>query len=261
MAVLEGNLTTWRIADGVLKTGRGREGDSQKSDITGILKNFCYFEGSNDEGERYAQIEVNLEDEDGQDVRVKSSVGLQATNSNVAAAGLMMGLLKCKQGDDIGIFPELAKKAHDKYGVKPTFVKVGVCVSGDRYKPVKTDWEDFPGENSRERFPHILAAFKAHPAYKQRVRQESGDVDLSIFSEIAEEGKWADPFGEAKPVYLEAIGKPINELYSDYSEIPGDVLAKFADYYRSSKDKQPKALAKFAPASKDEDEYNPFEDQ
>jgi len=194
MATLEGNLTTWRIADGILKTGRGREGDIQRDDLTGILKSVSYVEGVRDDGEKYAQVEANLEDENGDDIRVKASVGLSAVASNVTAFGFVAGLLECKEGDDIGIFPQQAAKAHEKYGVKPTFVTIGICAGGTRYKPVKVDRDDFAGATSREKFPHALAEFKRLPFYKEREKQYPDGADIAILRQIQADGIFPDPF-------------------------------------------------------------------
>lgn len=263
MATLEGNLTTWRIADGILKTGRGREGDLQRDDLTGILKSVSYVEGVRDDGEKYAQVEANLEDENGDDIRVKASVGLSAVASNVTAFGFVAGLLHCKEGDDIGIFPQQAAKAHEKYGVKPTFVTIGICSGGTRYKPVKVDRDDFPGMTSREKFPHALEAFKRLPFYKER-EKAGEEVDYAILHTIQEEGIFPDPFGEAFGTYLMMLGKIANEVFSEYDQVSADTYKEFEEWYAKAKGKpMPKVLQPFSkpimPTT--DEEYDPFADE
>lgn len=261
MATLEGQLTTWRIADGVLKTGRGRDGDRQREDITGILKSVSYVEGQKDDGEKYAQVEVNLEDEDGDDIRVKASVGLSAVASNVTAFGFVAGLLHCKEGDDIGIFPQQAQKAHEKYGVKPTFVTIGICAGGTRYKPVKVDRDDFAGATSREKFPHALAEFKRLPFYKEREKQNPDGADIAILRQIQADGIFPDPFGPAMPVYLKMLGKFADEEFEDFFACSQETLDEFGDWYAKAKNKPvPKALAPFV-VPFGENEYDPFADE
>jgi hypothetical protein len=264
MATLEGNLTTWRIADGVLKTGRGRDGDRQREDITGILKSVSYVEGQKDDGEKYAQVEVNLEDEDGDDIRVKASVGLSAVASNVTAFGFVAGLLHCKEGDDIGIFPQQAQKAHEKYGVKPTFVTIGICAGGTRYKPVKVDRDDFAGATSREKFPHALAEFKRLPFYKEREKQNPDEVaSYAIMLTIQEEGIFPDPFGDAFGAYLMMLGKIANEVFSEFEQVSADTYKEFEEWYAKAKGKpMPKVLQPFSKPKKTADEeYDPFADE
>jgi hypothetical protein len=264
MATLEGQLTTWRIADGVLKTGRGRDGDRQREDITGILKSVSYVEGQKDDGEKYAQVEVNLEDEDGDDIRVKASVGLSAVASNVTAFGFVAGLLHCKEGDDIGIFPQQAQKAHEKYGVKPTFVTIGICAGGTRYKPVKVDRDDFAGATSREKFPHALAEFKRLPFYKEREKQNPDGPDIAILRQIQADGIFPDPFGPAMPVYLKMLGKFAGEKIEDFFDCSQETLDEFSDWYADSAGSKPipKALAPFVVKAKTtDDEYDPFADE
>jgi hypothetical protein len=264
MATLEGNLTTWRIADGVLKTGRGRDGDRQREDITGILKSVSYVEGQKDDGEKYAQVEVNLEDEEGDDIRVKASVGLSAVASNVTAFGFVAGLLHCKEGDDIGIFPQQAQKAHEKYGVKPTFVTIGICAGGTRYKPVKVDRDDFAGATSREKFPHALAEFKRLPFYKEREKQNPDEVaSYAIMLTIQEEGIFPDPFGDAFGAYLMMLGKIANEVFSEFEQVSADTYKEFEEWYAKAKGKpMPKVLQPFSkPKKTTDEEYDPFADE
>jgi hypothetical protein len=263
MATLEGQLTTWRISDGILKTGRGREGDRQLENITGFLKSVSYFEGVKDDGEDYAQVEANLETADGEVVRVKASVGLSAVASNVTAFGFVTGLLGCQEGDDIGIFPQQANKPHPKYNIKPTFVTVGICKGGTTYRPVRVDRDNYPGETSRDKFPHALEEFKKHPAYVQReafVAEE--EVDLSVIGTIAYEMKFPDPFGEAKSVYLAMLSKFEGKTIGGYEEASAETLTKFSEWYDKAKDKPlPKALQPFARPKTTSEEYDPFADE
>jgi hypothetical protein len=262
MATLEGNLTTWRIADGILKTGRGREGDLQRDDLTGILKSVSYVEGVRDDGEKYAQVEANLEDENGDDIRVKASVGLSAVASNVTAFGFVAGLLHCKEGDDIGIFPQQAAKAHEKYGVKPTFVTIGICSGGSRYKPVKVDRDEFAGATSRDKFPHALEAFKRLPFYKER-EKAGEEVDYAILHTIQEEGVLPDPFGEAQETYLKMLGKIQMEDVSSFGDVSADTYKEFEEWYAKAKGKpMPKVLQPFSkPKKTTDEEYDPFADE
>ena len=262
MATLEGNLTTWRIADGILKTGRGREGDLQRDDLTGILKSVSYVEGVRDDGEKYAQVEANLEDENGDDIRVKASVGLSAVASNVTAFGFVAGLLHCKEGDDIGIFPQQAAKAHEKYGVKPTFVTIGICSGGTRYKPVKVDRDDFPGVTSREKFPHALDAFKRLPFYKER-EKAGEEVDYAILYTIQEDGIFPDPFGDAQETYLKMLGKIQMEDVNSFGDVSADTYKEFEEWYAKAKGKpMPKVLQPFSkPKKTTDEEYDPFADE
>ena len=262
MATLEGNLTTWRIADGILKTGRGREGDLQRDDLTGILKSVSYVEGVRDDGEKYAQVEANLEDENGDDIRVKASVGLSAVASNVTAFGFVAGLLHCKEGDDIGIFPQQAAKAHEKYGVKPTFVTIGICSGGSRYKPVKVDRDEFAGATSREKFPHALEAFKRLPFYKER-EKAGEEVDYAILHTIQEEGIFPDPYGEAADTYLKMLGKIQMEDLTSFGDVSADTYKEFEEWYAKAKGKpMPKVLQPFSkPKKTTDEEYDPFADE
>ena len=265
MATLEGNLTTWRIADGILKTGRGRDGDLQRDDLTGILKSVSYVEGVRGDGEKYAQVEANLEDENGDDIRVKASVGLSAVASNVTAFGFVAGLLHCKEGDDIGIFPQQAAKAHEKYGVKPTFVTIGICSGGSRYKPVKVDRDEFAGATSRDKFPHALEAFKRLPFYKER-EKAGEEVDYGILHTIQEDGIFPDPFGEAVEAYKMMLGQiqasitGIKEDIDSFSLFSADTYKEFEEWYAKAKSKpMPKVLQPFAkPKKTADDDYDPF---
>lgn len=256
--IRETSSTTYRISGGKIRKGAG-DGDTILDAISGHLLGFDYIEGVNDDNEDYAAIRAELELASGEKVKVRCKVGLEKSNSNVSACGFALGLLKCELMDDIAIFPKLGNP-DPKYGKCPTFVNLGKFnPATGKYADVKTNRDEFPGVNSKEKLPHVIESLKKHSAYRDLSPKKEGD--LSIFSEIAEEGKWADPFGEAKPVYLEAIGKVGESTYADYSDIPGDILAKFAEVYRTNKDSQPKALAKFAPAKKNEmDDYDPFSD-
>jgi hypothetical protein len=263
MAILEGNTTTWRISDGILKTGRGRDGDRQLKDITGFLKSVSYFEGVKDDGEPYAQVEANLENAEGETVRVKAAVGLNANNSNVAAFGFITGLLGCQEGDDIGIFPSQATKPHEKYGVKPTFVSVGICKGGSIYRPVRVNRDDYPGATSREKFPHALDAFKKHPAYIQReAYNPDAEPDISIFATISYEMILPDPFGPAESVYLAMLSKFEGSPVKAYEDITEETATKFAEWYERAKTKDlPKALQPYARPKTTDAEYDPFADE
>ena len=263
MAILEGNTTTWRVSDGVLKTGRGREGDRQLDNITGFLKSVSYFEGVKDDGEAYAQVEANLETADGETVRVKANVGLNEVASNVTAFGFVTGLLGCQEGDDIGIFPSQASKPHPKYNIKPTFVSVGICKGGTIYRPVRVDRDNYPGATSREKFPHALAEFKKHPAYEQREAYTGeAEADLSIFGTIAYEMIYPDPFGPAKSVYLAMLSKFEGNPVKEYEDISEETATKFAQWYETAKGKAlPKALQPFARPKTTDAEYDPFADE
>lgn len=269
MATLQGNYTTWRIASGTLKKGRESDGTLETRDnIEGILKSVSYFEGEDDNGEAYAQVEANLEDSDGESFRVKVGIGLNPTSANVTGLHFIQGLLDCQEGDDIAFFPQLAKNP-TKYGNKITYVTVGKCVKGDQYKPIFRKKDQFPGESSREQFKYALEAFKQHPAYKERERNLP-DADLSVFGDITGKNEQGIAFPNpsiplVKKAYLDILSKLQGGTVTEYEQATPDTLEKLREAWKTAPE-VPAKLAKAAKeaeaqAAKATDEYDPFADE
>jgi hypothetical protein len=247
-------VPTYRIASGKVKLGKG-DGDVILDAIAGFLTGFDYIEGTNEEtGDDYARLRCELELKDGSVVRVGCKVGIDKTASQITPCGFALGLMAAKEGDDILIQPALGKP-DPRYGKCSTFVNVGIVnpLTG-RYIQVKPDREQFPGEKMKEKWAHILKAYKAHPLYRDLSPKEE-DTELDIFAQISLEGKWADPLDEAyKPIYLKGLQKRQAGV-KDYSDCSAETLAGFAEWYESNRDNPPKALARPV-----ETEYDPFAD-
>jgi len=103
--VFETSVKAWRIADGQIIRGRGRGGEEQVPMISGTLLRVGVHEGATDDGEKYKQVECDLETVDGRE-SVKAAIGLNPTSSNVTPFMFLQGLLACKKGDVIAINPE-----------------------------------------------------------------------------------------------------------------------------------------------------------
>lgn len=234
--VLENSFKSYRISEGKVKIGREQNGDLEVLDsISGILKRIGYFEGEYD-GDRSAYLEADLEDADGQTIRVKVSVGLNGTASQVAPVGMALGLLGCKQYDDIAFFPSKSKNPDPKYGKYQTYVDVGyVNTATGRYIRVDTrkSREDYPGATSKEKWPHVLEAIKKHEAYAERPTNDDTpgqSDDLSIFTELDRCGGWPSPFGGAKPTYLKLFEGMTNRPIKDYSDLTANEVKEFREY-------------------------------
>jgi hypothetical protein len=239
--ILENNFKSYRISEGKVKIGRVADGNLEElAAISGHLLRVGYTEGESETGDKYAYVECDLENAEGEQIRVKSSVGLNQTASQVAPCGFAMGLLACKLNDDIGIFPTLSKTADPKYGKFSTYVNIGIVnPATGKYVQVKPDRNQFPGETSKQKWPHVLEALREHECYAERPSKddESGEAsDLSIFSKIDTDKRWPSPFGKAKGTYLQGLADMagIAGVYEDYAEVPQNVINDFATAYEGS---------------------------
>jgi len=238
--ILENNFKSYRISEGKVKIGRIADGNLEEfAAISGHLLRVGYTEGESETGDKYAYVECDLENEDGEQIRVKSSVGLNNTASQVAPCGFAMGLLACKLNDDIGIFPTLSKTADPKYGKFSTYVNIGIVnPATGKYVQVKPDRDQFPGETSKQKWSHVLEELRMHECYAERPTkaEENTDVDLSIFSKIDTDRRWPSPFGKAKATYLQGLADMagIAGIYEEYAEVPQNVVNDFAEAYTGS---------------------------
>lgn len=256
--IRESSFKTYRISEGKIRIGQG-SGTEEMAAISGFILGFDYTEGTSDDGEDYAAIRAELELKSGEKVKVRCKVGLTPSSSNVSATGFALGLLQLSEGDDIGIFPTLSKP-DPKYGKCSTFVDV--CKANPqtgRYVDVNTRAarNSYPGQTSKEKLPYILEDLKKHPLYRPLGRKEESQSEY--LEAIRDEKKWPDPFGEAKPAYLDIIGKAAKATFGDYSEVPEATMQGFFEFYGKNKAKIPAKLEPFVKA--DEAEYDPFADQ
>lgn len=231
---LENSFKSYRISEGKVRIGRKADGTEEVLDsISGFLRRVGYHEGETETGDKYAFVECDLEDVNGDLIRVKSSVGLNSTSSNVAPVGFALGLLACKENDDIGIFPQLSKNPDPKYGKFSTYVNIGVVnPSSGKYISIKPNRDDFPGETSKQKWPHVLEALRKHECYSARPTsdQESGNAtDLSIFQKIDSDGVWPSPFGLAKETYLNLLSDMAEREISEYSDLSQEEVENFKE--------------------------------
>lgn len=255
---MEGALIpTYRLAAGKVKIGKG-EGDEVLNNIAGFLVGFDYIEGQNEEtGEDYARVRCELELKDGRTVRVGCKVGTNREASQITPAGFAMGMMACKEGDDILIEPKLGQP-DPRYGKCSTFCNIGILnPATGRYLQVKPDRNAYPGEKTKDKWVHILEAYKKHPLYRDlspKNEDEEG-AGLDIFAQISLEGKWADPFDQTfKLIYIKGLQKRQAGV-KDYSDCTAETLKGFADWYEENKDNPPKSLQRPV-----ETEYDPFSD-
>lgn len=253
--IRETSFKTYRISEGKIRIGQGA-GTEEMDAISGFILGFDYTEGTSDEGEDYAAIRAELELKSGEKVKVRCKVGLTPSNSNVSAVGFALGLLQLQAGDDMGIFPSLSKP-DPKYGKSSTFVDI--CKANPatgRYVDVNTREarNSYPGQTSKEKLPHILEDLKKHPLYRAlgKAKEAAGTEYLEA---IRDEKKWPDPFGDAKPAYLEIIGKAAGSAFADYADVPEATMQEFFAFYGKNKDKTPKKLEAFVEV------YDPFKDE
>jgi hypothetical protein len=256
---LENSSKTYRIAGGKIRIGMG-EGDEILDSIAGFITGFDIIEGTNDDGDEYKRIRCELELENGERVKVGSKIGLDGNASQITPTGFALGLLGCKEGDDIAIFPSLSKP-DPKYGKQSTYCTVGIVnPKTGRYLPVNTmdAKADYPGERMKDKLPHILEALKKHALYRDLSPvKEDEDLDLSIFGIVHAEKKWPSPFGEAGATYLKGLSKLQGSTVKEYADASPETIEKFTAWYESEKETVPKSLAKFVV----EDEYDPFGDE
>lgn len=256
---MEGALIpTYRLASGKVKIGQG-EGDEVLNNIAGFLVGFDYIEGTNEEtGDDYARVRCELELADGQKVRVGCKVGTNREASQITPAGFAMGLMACKEGDDILIQPALGKP-DPRYGKCSTFCNIGILnPATGRYTQVKPDRDAYPGEKTKDKWQHILKAYQAHPLYRDLSPKEEDEAELDIFAQISLEGKWADPFDPAfKKIYIKGLQKRQPGV-QEYSDCSAETIKGFAQWYTENKDNPPKTLQ---PVKQLEEEYDPFSDE
>jgi len=258
-------LTGWRIADGVLKRGRGRDGDEQLDMIDGRLLRIGVHEGTGEDGTPYKQIECDLQSDEHGTCFVKSSIGLSPTASNVTATQFGMALLECAKGEWIAIKPQRSSKAHEKYGTYTTFVNIGIVdPSSRRAREVRPDSSQFPGDSFKEKLPHVLEALKTHPAYAPRPKRDEDTGDgfslkaenegLNNYRTALSERGWPSPDGPARAAHVELAGKVAKKSFDDFLDVPSDIWEQMAGSVKKAKECPP-ALKAFV------DEHDPFADE
>lgn len=257
---LENSSKSYRIAGGKIRIGMG-EGDEILDSIAGFITGFDIIEGTNDDGDEYKRIRCELELEGGERVKVGSKIGLDGNASQITPAGFALGLLGCKEGDDIAIFPSLSKP-DPKYGKQSTYVTVGIInPNSGRYLPVNTmdRKADFPGDRMKDKLPHILDELRKHALYRDLSPAKDEDEDFSIFARIDTEKKWPSPFGPAQDTYLKGLSKLQGEAVKSYIVCNAETIEKFTHWYETEKESVPKSLAKFVKTT--DEEYDPFADE
>lgn len=258
-------ITGWRIADGILKRGRGREGEATLDMIDGKLVRIGVHEGTAEDGTPYKQIECDLETEDGLQF-VKAAIGLKDTASNVTPAQFGMALLECAKGEWIAIRPKRSDQAHEKWGTYTTFVNVGIVNPETlRARQVSPDAGRFAGDSYREKLPHILKELESHPAFAARPNRDETDApDLALqapnegltnYRTVLKDKQWPGlDLAEAEHLVLaQKVGKT---QYADVDDVPSAIWQAMADSAKKAT-KMPDALQRIADSLKDD----PFADE
>lgn len=261
----------WRIADGLLKRGRGREGEETLEMIDGRLLRVGVYEGVGEDGTAYKQVECDLDTEDGIQY-VKAAIGLNPQASNLTPFMFVQGLLAVDKGDWIAIAPERSKTPHEKYGTYSTFVNVGlVDPATQKARAVKIDKGEFPGDNSKEKLPHALKRLEGHSAFAERPNRDDDEAQapeappfelgapnegLVNFKTVLADKGWPG-FDLAEAEYLVLAQKVGKVQYADGDAVPSEVWDALAKSAKSAKE-MPASIKKLVESL---GAYDPFADE